>query len=146
MRRKLGGGNIWGLHLGALRGDAAEEESSEGTVNKERSFRGAPAEEIFGGASEEETCQSAKDDSDGNLSIQVDHVVVSDCTTGTCNHSVGHKIVGCECCGSWFHWYCVDLSKEEELLLLLEESVFVCIGCGDVSVYIRVLCYFQLLL
>ena len=72
--------------------------------------------------------------------------MVSDCTTGTCNHSVGHKIVGCECCGSWFHWYCVDLSKEEELLLLLEESVFVCIGCGDVSVYIRVLCYFQLLL
>ena len=146
MRRKLGGGNIWGLHLGALVGDAAEEESSEGAVDKERSFGGAAAEEIFGGASEEETCQSAKDDSDGNLSIQVDHVVVSDCTTGTCNHSAGHKIVRCECCGRWFHWYCVDLSKEEELLLLLEESVFVCIGCGDVSVYIRVLCYFQLLL
>ena len=132
--------------MGALVGDAAEEESSEGAVDKERSFGGAAAEEIFGGASEEETCQSAKDDSDGNLSIQVDHVVVSDCTTGTCNHSVGHKIVGCECCGSWFHWYCVDLSKEEELWLLLEESVFVCIGYGDVSVYIRVLCYFQLLL
>ena len=58
-------------------------------------------------------------------------MVIGDCDTGTCAHLSDNKFVGCAHCEKGFDRLSVDLSKEEKLLLPLEESTFICIPCGD---------------
>ena len=102
-----------------------------GAAEDEESSEGVSEEVISEEAHEEETFQTVEEDSDGNISVKVYHVVIGDCDTGTCAHLSDHKFVGCEHCEKGFHRFSVDLSKEEKLLLPLEESAFICIPCGD---------------
>ena len=60
-----------------------------------------------------------------------------DCVAGTCAHAMEENFVGCESCDGSFHWSCVGLTKEEEQLLPLANSVFICARCGSGSVYVR---------
>ena len=102
-----------------------------GAAEEEESSKGVSEEVISGEAHGEETFQTVEEDSDGDFSVKVYHVVIGDCDTGTCAHLSDHKFVGFEYCEKGFHRLSVDLSKEEKLLLPLEESAFICIACGD---------------
>ena len=73
----------------------------------------------------------------------MNHVVIVDCDTGTCTHLSNHKFVGCKYCEKGFIRLSVDLSKEEKLLLPLEESAYICTTCGDGSVSLKEYLVFQ---
>ena len=110
-------------------------------------------------SSEEEDYVSVEGDSDQDsvgdteqelVPVETGPVEVGDgdCTAGTCAYAKEQHFVGCESCDGWFHWSCAGLSREEEQLLPLANSVFICAGCGVGSVYVREeekeFCYSQL--